>query len=165
MVWIKRIVVTRRHTSNLRFYPSAVNYRAVVLWNNHLLNIHTIFIIKFNTTSNQSPNPIFFFIKFWSKIIQASNIGGNNTRLTSKKQVSSFLIRSFFCFVMGNYVSYVELYHGKTRQLTAEEYLISVMSRKISVVRYRGILVKKFHNDAIFSKKNSLVFFFLFFFF
>ncbi|KEH16077.1 hypothetical protein MTR_0340s0010 [Medicago truncatula] len=42
---------------------------------------------------------------------------------------------------MGIYVSYVELCHGKPRQLTTEENFRNVMPRKTSVVRYRGILV------------------------
>jgi len=65
---------------------------------------------------------------------------------------------------MGFYVSYVELCHGKPRQLTTEIYFGSMLPRKTLIVKCRELLVKKILNEkkattANFSKKKFLCFF------
>jgi len=68
---------------------------------------------------------------------------------------------------MGFYVSYVELCHGKPRQLTTKIYFGGILPRKTSVVKCRELLVKKFSQRKkgsyyqFFKKKFPLFFFVL----
>ena len=116
------------------------------------------FIINFHTSSIQSPNPIFFH-----QILLQNHWSIKHRRYQHtfdvKKQILSILIGWFFAFVMGFYVSFIELCHGKPRQLTTEIYFGSILPRKTSVVKCRELLVKKFSQR----KKGSYNQFFKFY--
>jgi len=66
---------------------------------------------------------------------------------------------------MGFYISYVELCHGKPRQLTTEIYFGSILPRKTSVVKCRELLVKKFSQRKKAATTNFSNFFLCFFLF
>ena len=66
---------------------------------------------------------------------------------------------------MGFYISYVELCHGKPRQLTTEIYFGSILPRKTSVVKCRELLVKKFsqRKKGSYNQFFKIFLFFVFF--
>ena len=136
-----------RNTCKIRNCPSAVNCRekCFIRWNSHLLPLHTISSSTFFPLPS-NPQTQYFFHQILLQNHWSIKHRRYQHTFDVKKHVLSILIGWFFVFVMGFYVSYVELCHGKPRQLTAEDYLW-----------------KKFHNEkkaatANFSKKNFLFF-------